>query len=271
MRTTTASLLVVILSAILSSTCLAWNGEGHQIIAWIAEERLTDKAKAGVKELLGDAALSDAEIASWADQIRRERRKTAPWHYVNIPVESNGYDPKRDGNGGENVIDVIERFTKVVSDKKADKEQRVEALKFLVHFVGDLHQPLHCADRNKDKGGNSCLVFFPGQRKATNLHTVWDTFMLRSRKQKQSVAEYATKLNDGIGEEQAKSWVKGTPLDWATEAWRIAKQKVYPPVPADGSVPTLTSEYVAEGGTIVDEQLQKAGVRLVSLLNAAFR
>jgi len=75
----------------------AWNGEAHQLIAWIAEERLSVKAKAGVAELLGDANLSDAEVVSWADEIRRERRETAPWHYVNIPVDAEGYDAKRDG------------------------------------------------------------------------------------------------------------------------------------------------------------------------------
>ncbi|MDQ3439629.1 MAG: hypothetical protein M3478_04705 [Planctomycetota bacterium] len=79
-----------------------WNGEAHQLVAWIAEARLSKNAKAGVKELLGDADLSDAEVVSWADEIRRERSETAPWHYVSIPIDSDGYDPKRDGNDGNN-------------------------------------------------------------------------------------------------------------------------------------------------------------------------
>ncbi len=94
---------------------------------------------------------------------------------MNIPVEAAGYDPAKHANEGDNVIDAIERFAKVLADVKAPRADRVEALKFLVHFIGDLHQPLHCADRNGDKGGNARLVFFPGRKKAVSLHTVWDT------------------------------------------------------------------------------------------------
>src|SRR4051812_26078905 len=89
----------------------AWNGEAHQLVAWIADARLSDKAKAGVKDLLGEGVdISDAEVASWADQIRNERGKTRPWHYINIPITADGYDAKRDGNNGDNVVDAIERF-----------------------------------------------------------------------------------------------------------------------------------------------------------------
>jgi hypothetical protein len=217
----------VVLLIALSKTCLGWSGEGHQLIAWIAEERLTENAKAGITELLGDAALSDGEIVGWPDRIRRERRKTAPWHYVNIPVDATGYDPVRDGKDGNNVIDKVQHFSEVLGQPEKPREERVEALKFLAHFVGDLHQPLHCAERNKDKGGNRCLVFFPGKRKAINLHQVWDTFMLRAKKQKQSVAEYGANLNGEINKAQATEWAKGTPLDWATESWKVAKEKVY--------------------------------------------
>lgn len=255
----------------LNATCLAWNGEGHQVIAYIAEERLSNKAKAGVRDLLGDAQLSDAEIANWADQIRRERRNTAPWHYVNIPVEAAGYDPARDGRKGNNVIDKVKHFSVVLADRKRPREEREEALKFLVHFVGDLHQPLHCADRNKDKGGNACMVFFPGQRKAMNLHEVWDTFMLRSHKGTRSVSDYGAKLNREISDTDVKAWATGTPLGWATESWKIAKDKVYAPVPADASVPTLSKEYVTGGGEVADVQIKKAGIRLAEMLNTAFR
>ncbi len=105
----------------LAPYAFAWNGEAHQLVAWVAEARLSDNAKAGVKELLGDAALSDAEVASWADQVRRERRESAPWHYVNIPIDAAGYDPAAHGNNGENVIDAIERFAKVLADKSKPK------------------------------------------------------------------------------------------------------------------------------------------------------
>ncbi|HEV2292258.1 MAG TPA: S1/P1 nuclease [Tepidisphaeraceae bacterium] len=254
-----------------SSPALAWNGEGHQLIAWIAEERLSENAKVGTKELLADASLSDAQVASWADHIRRERRSSAPWHYVNIPVDAQGYDPAKHGNGGENVIDAIERFAKVLADKKAQKEERVEALKFLVHFVGDLHQPLHCADRNGDKGGNARLVFFPGRKKAVSLHMVWDSLILPRSKGKQSVADYGDALNDRITEEQAKAWAQGRPKDWAAECWQIAREVVYRGVPPAGDPPAIAEEYIVRAQPVVDEQIQKAGVRVAAALNLAFR
>jgi len=191
---------------------------------------------------------------------------------VNIPVDAASYDPANHGNVGENVIDAIERFAKVLADKTASKEDRVEALKFLVHFVGDLHQPLHCADRNGDKGGNGRLVFYPGRKKAVSLHTVWDTLILPRSKGKQSVAEYGDALNDKITAKQAKTWAKGTPADWATESWRIAWEHVYTAdVAADGDPPKLGEAYIAKGQPVVDEQIQKAGVRLATALNLAFR
>ena len=106
------------------------------------------------------------------------------------------------------------------------KEERVEALKFVVHFVGDLHQPLHCADRNGDKGGNGRLVFFPGRKKAVSLHTVWDTLILPRSKGKQSVAEYGDALNGKITAKQAKAWATGTPQAWAAESWTLARNIV---------------------------------------------
>src|SRR5688500_888706 len=128
-------LIAAMLTLGLVPDALAWNGEAHQLVAWIAEARLSEKATVGVKELLGGADLSDAEGVSWADEVRRERKETAPWHYVSIPVEATTYDSAKHGKDGENVIDAIERFAKVLADKNAPKEERAEALKFVVHFV----------------------------------------------------------------------------------------------------------------------------------------
>ncbi len=264
--------VAAVLAFSLASPAVAWNGEAHQLVAWVAEARLTVEAKAGVKELLGDAELSDAEVVSWADQVRRERRETAPWHYINIPVASDGYDAKRDSKDGNTVIGAVEKFAKVLANKQAPKEDRVEALKFLVHFVGDLHQPLHCVDRNGDKGGNRRLVFFGERKKAVSLHSVWDTLILPRSKGKQSVAEYGTLLNARITVKQLKSWPKGTPAEWAVESWKLAKECVYTAdVPVDGDPPKLTEEYLAKAQPVVDEQIQKAGVRLAAVLNAALR
>src|SRR4051812_28669498 len=103
MRLSLSFLLVVLLPCL----CFAWGGEGHQLVALIAEDELSPAAQAQVKELLDGAHISDAEVCNWADQVRRERRDTAPWHYVDIPVTATAFEEKRDGDGGKNVIDAL--------------------------------------------------------------------------------------------------------------------------------------------------------------------
>ena len=109
-------LLAVLL---LPSLCHAWGGEGHQIVALIAENHLTPQAKAAVTELLEGAHISDAEVASWADEVRRQRKNTAPWHYVDIPVTADVFDRARDGKNGNNVIEAINGQLKVLEDRSA--------------------------------------------------------------------------------------------------------------------------------------------------------
>ena len=258
----------------------AWGGDGHQLVCLIAEDRLTPAAKKAIHEILGnDVNISDAEIASWADQIRRQRQNTAPWHYVDIPVyvsttaptTAPTFDEVRDGQHGNNVIDKIADFEKVLKDPKTSKDDRAEALKFLVHFVGDIEQPLHCADRNGDKGGNKRLVFFLARQRATNLHSVWDSAILLAHKGTVRNAVYADKLNVAITKEQAVEWAKGTPTDWANESHQVAVDSVYKNVPAGGPPPKLDQKYVDAAGAVIDQQLQRGGVRLATVLNDIFK
>ena len=262
--------LTALIIFLLPASLYAWGGDGHQIVCLIAEERLTPAGKAGIKELLGDANISDAEIASWADNVRRERSETGPWHYVDIPTDAKAFDEQRDGRHGNNVIDKINDFSKVLADKKASKADRAEALKFLVHFVGDLHQPLHCAERNKDRGGNGRLVFFLDQPRATNLHSVWDTSILLHHKGRTRIFDYAQALNSNITPERAKEWAKGTSEAWANESHDLAVTVVYAGVPEGGAPPKLDLAYVQKAEPVIDEQLQRAGVRLAMLLNKCF-
>jgi nuclease S1 len=262
------------LATILLLPCLAraWGGDGHQIICLIAEDQLTPEARAAVHELLGAGVnISDAEVANWADEVRRERTETGPWHYVNIPTTQPAYDAARDGRGGENVIDRITGFERVLADRNASRDDRAEALKFLVHFVGDIHQPLHCADRNGDRGGNARLVFFLDEPMATNLHHCWDTSILLHRKGSTRVVDYARALDAGIGAAQAAEWSKTVPQDWANESHRIAIESVYKDVPEGGDPPKLDEAYLARSGPIIDQQLKKAGVRLAMILNRTLR
>jgi hypothetical protein len=267
MRVSVSLLLLFLLPA----TCRAWGGEGHQLVALIAEHQLTPQAKAVVKELLGDANISDAEVASWADEVRRQRRETAPWHYVDIPTEADSFDRARDGSVGNNVIDAIETQTKILADRAQPRDKRVEALKWLVHLIGDLHQPLHCAERANDNGGNKRLVFFLDRGKAVNLHQVWDTWLVSELVAKRRVAATGDALQKTITLKERKEWATGAPEQWANETHQIAVEFAYAGIAVDGPPPKLGRGYVQKAVPAVADRLKRAGVRLAMVLNGSAR
>jgi hypothetical protein len=179
-RFRTATALISLFLLIVPANSFGWGSDGHKIVASIAEARLTPAAKAQVDALLDGAHLAD--VASWADEVRRDRPATSRWHYVDIPYDAYNYDAARDcqlTDHGDCVIAEIARAEKVLSDTSQTKNDRTEALKFLVHFVGDMHQPLHSIERKDpatghgDAGGNTVRVTFFGQ--PANLHGVWDS------------------------------------------------------------------------------------------------
>lgn len=265
------SLLICLVAA---PSAFAWGREGHQIVAAIAKQRLSETARAAIADLLGDLdSMANESVPAWADEIRRERQVTAPWHYVNVPVgvaSVVGYDGARDGKGGDTIVGAISRFEAVLKDKSAPRQDRIEALKFLIHFVGDIHQPLHCAARNNDRGGNSVLAYMPGATgQASNLHRIWDGELLRVYLAGKTSLEYAKTLTDQLDGTSAAAWsASPTPEAWATDGWQVAEAHVYPAVP-HGQVTQLTAGYVAAVRPVVDTQLQKGGVRLAIVLNRA--
>jgi hypothetical protein len=150
----------------------AWGVEGHQIIALIAVDRLTPVTRTEVASLLGGDARSKMEEAStWADYIRLTRPETAPWHYVNIELADGAYRPATQCPADNCVVAQIQKDVRILSNHQLTPAVRAEALRFLIHFVGDLHQPLHCSD-NHDRGGNEVAVLIGAEQ--TNLHAVWD-------------------------------------------------------------------------------------------------
>ncbi len=172
MKRFAATLLALVL--VTPGPAIGWGLEGHAVVAEFATMRLTDAANAQVAALL-EPGESLASVASWADDVRHKRSETAQWHFVDIPKSATQYDPARDCRPtphGDCVVAAIERFKTVLANATAARPARAEALKFLVHFVGDIHQPLHCAD-NHDRGGNDITVAF--FKASTNLHAVWDT------------------------------------------------------------------------------------------------
>ena len=163
-----------------------WGQEGHAIVAEIAQRRLDPQTLAKIETLLKSEApsldapsVALASIGSWADDYRAQHPGTANWHFVDILYERGTYDPgvdcKPDPKAGDCIINAIDRARKTLADCGKPAEDRTEALKFLVHFVGDVHQPLHTADRN-DHGGNDVQVTFFGQ--PMKLHAVWDTGLI---------------------------------------------------------------------------------------------
>jgi len=152
--------------------------QGHQVIATVAEDHLSEQAKVMVQSLIGNNHLYS--VANWADEIRKARPETAAWHYVNIPLGAT-YNARQDCPTLKScVVRKIEEFVKVLKDKKASREQRADALKSVVHFVGDIHQPLHAV--GEAEGGNRIHVRFLDAsrcgRYECNLHGVWDTSLI---------------------------------------------------------------------------------------------
>lgn len=260
----TASILCV--SLLGSSTAWAWGREGHRIVALIAADRLTPAARAQVADLLGGDAHGEMEaVATWADEIREERPQTGPWHYVDIELSAKGYDAARDCAGGNCIVAQILKDERLVADRQLAKPARAEALRFLIHFLGDLHQPLHCADHH-DRGGNSVQVKLGDEE--TNLHSVWDTAIVSGLGD--DPATVSRELDAQITPREADAWSGGGPVAWANESFAIAKKDIYGPlrgIGGEANTIQLPDDYVLRERPVVAEQLEKAGVRLAMVLN----
>lgn len=150
----------------------AWRKAGHRVVATLATTLLTAEAQAQVTSLL-DPGVTLADISSWADGIRPSRPTTGPWHYVNIPRGAPGYNAQRDCSRGC-AVSAIEQFLRLLQDPAKGRAIRQEALKWVVHFVADLHQPLHTIAEYR--GGNDVILQFFGRQ--TNLHRLWDVDLI---------------------------------------------------------------------------------------------
>lgn len=249
-----------------ASQARAWATEGHQIVADLAERYLAPQTREAVAALLQPGEQL-RDVANWADAYRNQCANTGPWHYVNIPLAADSFEPARDCKQPRScVIAATDRALAILADPSSAAEDRGSALRFVVHFIGDLHQPLHSGDR-ADRGGNDLHVWFAGQQ--TSLHGLWDYALIASRRR--SVADYVAKLAQSRKPDVLQRWRRGTVADWALESQRAAR-RVYANLPrpsADARI-ELGPKYVAAVLPIVDEQLLRAGVRLAAALEAAF-
>jgi hypothetical protein len=238
---------------------VAWWDLGHRIVARLAETRLTPRARAAVHQILEGQSLADASV--WADNIKNYRHDADPLHYINIPLADTVYVPQRHCPTGRCIIAAIENDRRLLADRATPPAARAEALRFLIHFMGDLHQPLHVGD-DHDRGGNDRAVTLLGH--PTNLHKVWDGEMIDSLGLTQE--SYFRYLRKRMASLDIKAIERGSVADWAMEGHRIAVLDVYGKLPSDGRI---GRGYLAARRPIIDRQLIAAGVRLAAVLNQA--
>ena len=264
----------------------AWGDLGHKVTALIAYRHLTPAVRARVDALL--ASDSDgltppdfASRATWADKYREGHRETAAWHFVDVEIDHPdlgsacfGFPALAPGQlasqgpAQDCVVDKIDEFAAELRNPATPAAERVLALKFLIHFVGDLHQPLHASDHD-DRGGN-CIGLSPSpDGRSSNLHAWWDTGVVETLGA--SAPDIAARLEAQISPDQAKAWASGEPRAWAMESFQIARRDVYalptrPTCGQHGSV-ALSAAYQATARRDAAVQLEKAGIRMAALLN----
>jgi hypothetical protein len=257
--------LTLALLLLLPIDALAWGPLGHRLVALLALDELDPAVRRDIDALLaGEPDPTLPGIANWADELRANDpdlgKKSAKWHYVNIAEHGCVYQPERDCPGDACVVAAIRDQTRILADRSRPRAERLQALKFVVHFVGDVHQPLH-AGYARDKGGNDVQVNLNGR--GTNLHALWDSGMLNRA---------------GLDEAAWLQRLRALPLavalsepplppesaGWAEASCRIAVQPGFYPPRA-----TIDDEYVQTWRPEAEAQLRRAGTRLAALLNAA--
>jgi len=265
-------LLLLVLALALSSPALAWSRFGHEVIGHLAERDLSPAARAGVAELLGEQSL--AEVSGWADEVRPDRPETAPLHYVNGPLDQLVPQAADLALAQGNVYSAILGYAERSVDSALPPVERSEALKFLVHFLADLHQPLH-AGFAEDRGGNDVAVVYRGE--VINLHRYWDDAILDRPRERFDSREFAAVLHARHRASERATWADLTdPRDWVIEARRFIFNGLYPRPRMDAATPenlpvaVIDSSYADVWQPVAELQLARAGARLARTLNELF-
>lgn len=290
----------------------AWGCKGHQTVALIAERHLTPEAKKMVDALLSANPMDPklkrycgesirdamADVSTWADDVRNDR-KNGPWHYIDIPLGAT-HEGLEQYCGEEGCVTkaIADNFA-ILRDASGDPAKRAEALRYLIHFVGDLHMPLHAATNN-DEGGNCAPVKYfrrwpraVGHSFSPNLHSLWDTAIVERDMEGADPMEYSEMLDVQFAS-YAEAWQKaGIHVeDWAWESHDYAVSAVYaalvPPIPSEANVAVHScsdannvgerilhrhavagTTYQEIAGAVVEERIAQAGVRLAMMINEA--
>lgn len=313
-------LWVFILATISSAGAFGWGCEGHQIVALIAAQHLTPQARAAVDQLLKanpiDPALRRfcqpvatdpmADSATWADDSKRVE-KTGQWHYLDIPrgveqadlmhyCQPIGDAPPAGPDAGKDrpgcLFTALSYELAILKNRDLPSPQRATALRYLIHFIADLHQPLHTTT-NDDQGGNCTTITLFDDPKPANLHGTWDYGIIAHylKQKNETPAQLAAKL-DLEYRKKGKHWLRQSPdfAGWIWEGHRVAEKTTYdrlrpklPPAPAENGPGCavekektsalgihIDSRYADVAMPVIDKQLAKAGYRLAEVLNSAF-
>lgn len=251
--------LLIALVITIPTVTIGFGQTGHRVTGLLAERYLTEQAKKEIALLLGEQSL--AEISTYCDEQRANSSKfwqvtSYPWHFMTIPDGKTYTDDMAPPEG--DAITALKMFTAQLQDPTVDKETRALALKFIVHIIGDLHQPLHVGN-GTDRGGNDVKVEF--FRQPGNLHRVWDSGMIDS--EKLSFTEWTNWLGRKITDEDVTTWSSIDPLVWARESQDI-RMGIYP------KDERLSWNYKYQHIDTVRLRLSQAGVRVGLYLNAVF-
>ena len=265
--------LVALAAAALPTQAFAWGQEGHSIVAEIAQRALTPAAAAQVAKLLGPQ-VSMASVASWADDQKGASTypNNAVWHYVDIPLADKAYNPATECANGDCVIAAIDK-AEVQMSCATDAATRADWLKFLIHFVGDIHQPLHTIA--EATGGNDIKVTvgFQGKMKPapafdTNLHAVWDSTLITKTVYDWGAMVDMIEGDKAIMATAAADALDLKTLDWALETHALASGAwAVPAAPDTTHNPVLDQTYYTTQIPVVEAQLAVAGLRLAGVLN----
>jgi len=241
-------------------TGFAYGAEAHRVAGFIADQLLCTGARDAIAELAPEYSL--AEAGNWADRIRSDPGwdHARPWHYINIPDGVNLADAQRRSSG--DVLVAIERFRAELADQSLSAQQRKLAYLFLVHFVADVHQPLHVGRRG-DRGGNKVDVSVDGR--GTSLHSYWDTRVLDGRlKSPAGMAGRLVAANEGA----VTGWQQDEPAVWVVESQALRPEVYDFGSPDAGGRVALDSAYRLRALEITEYRLAQAGIRLAGVLNA---
>ncbi|NSY19996.1 S1/P1 nuclease [Neorhizobium sp. AL 9.2.2] len=253
-----ASVAAVFATLLQASDASAWGARGHSVVAQIAADNLSLEASAMVKKILSfEAKKSMVSVASWADdEAELKRQPSSPMHTIRMRIGTAPYKEEIDCGDGRCVVAAIKRYAHTLSDPNSNPQDKITALKYLIHFVGDVHQPLHAI-----KFIGHQRVIFNG--KETNLHHVWDQDIIASRD-----LTYG-KLAKYIRQQRRSSVQAGDPEVWATESRDIGNTIYAEIPPASPSSPAinLPADYADRNWPVIEERLYQAGIRLAMILN----